>query len=97
VEVQIGGIWGTISDLGWDIYDADVFCREAGFAGATGVYNGAHYGRGSGPVWISRAECIGNETALWKCNLTLNRNPRLHSYWWWSPHRRDAGAECYGI
>lgn len=93
VEVEVGGLWGTVSDRGWDIWDADVFCRQMHFAGARGVYNAAHFGRGSGPVWISGIDCTGHESAIWKCNVTLNRNPQMYNWRHW----RDAGAECYGI
>ena len=96
VEVMIGGIWGTVSDMGWDIYATNVFCREIGFKGATAVYNGARYGRGSGPVWIQGATCNGDETTLWDCNVTINRSPRFSHSYYYNPHRRDVGAECFG-
>ncbi|KAK3734836.1 hypothetical protein QZH41_011753, partial [Actinostola sp. cb2023] len=89
-EVLIGGMWGTISDSGWDIFDADVFCRQAGFAGATGSFNNKQFTSGVGPVWISNTNCDGDEKSFWNCNYT--RVFRTGSWY----HNHDAGAECFG-
>ncbi|EDO38174.1 predicted protein, partial [Nematostella vectensis] len=100
VEVKIAGIWGTVNDMGFDTFDATVVCRQLGFHGATGAYSNAYYGKGSGPVWISQAKCLGNETALRYCNVTQHQfqmDPNWHWPWWRYPftHDRDAGVECY--
>jgi hypothetical protein len=95
VEIQIGGIWGTIMEYGWDIYDSTVICRQLGYRGASGVYSAARYGMGKGPIWLSSAKCIGNETSFSQCNVTQHQVQWNH-HWWWNPHRRDASVECYG-
>ena len=37
MEICIDGVWGTISDDGWSSADAQVTCRQLGFA-ALGKY-----------------------------------------------------------
>ena len=34
VEICIDGVWGTISDDGWSTVDAQIACRQLGFAAA---------------------------------------------------------------
>ena len=33
VEICMGGVWGTISDDGWNARDAKVVCRQLGYQG----------------------------------------------------------------
>lgn len=90
VEVDIGGIWGTVTDHGWDIYDANVVCKQLKLGGAVGAYSGAYFGKGQGPIWMSNFQCKGNENSLAKCN---HSNTQVQNKW---GHRRDASVECYG-
>ena len=90
VEVEIGGLWGTVSDQGWDMNDANVVCRELGYGGMVGAYSGSLFGPGKGPVWMSDFKCEGSETSLAKCNHNDTRVYRNYH------HYRDAGVECYG-
>ena len=90
VEVNIGGIWGTVTDKGWDFYDANVVCKQLHFAGAVGVYTGSSFGVGKGPIWMSNFQCKGNENSLAKCN---HSNTEVQEAW---GHYRDASVECFG-
>lgn len=90
VEVKIGGLWGTVSDLGWDIYDANVLCKQVDFGGAVGAYSGSSFGKGKGPIWMSNFQCKGSESSLAKC---IHNSTEIQEKY---GHYRDASVECYG-
>jgi len=92
VEIQVMGVWGTISDQGWDINDATVVCRQAGYmGGAVGAYLHSTYGPGSGPVWFSNTKCRGDEKSISSClDLKMSATGQ-------AKHDRDASAECFGM
>ena len=50
VEVFHDGVWGTVCDDHWSEVDANVVCRELGFASALSAPKRATYGAGSGRV-----------------------------------------------
>lgn len=37
VEIQLGGVWGTVALRHWDIRDAHVLCRQLGYHKAVRV------------------------------------------------------------
>lgn len=53
VEVRVGGVWGSICDLLWDMKDANIVCRNLGFGSAKKVLTRSHYGRSSAKVHFS--------------------------------------------
>ena len=55
-------------DDGFDDTDADVVCRELGYAGAADWSCCARYGRGTGAIWLDEVDCTGTEASLYDCS-----------------------------
>ena len=84
------GEWGTVCDDGWDTADATVVCRQLGFYSSGTAYRSALYGQGTGPIWLSRLSCIGNESSLTDCiQLSVGTKNCTHS--------DDAAVSCSGF
>ncbi|KAI4872554.1 hypothetical protein NFI96_003103 [Prochilodus magdalenae] len=67
VEVLHIGQWGTVCGDNWDMRDAAVVCRELGCGEAVDALTDAHFGPGSGPIWMNDVECSGSESTLKHC------------------------------
>ncbi|XP_067321164.1 scavenger receptor cysteine-rich type 1 protein M130-like [Anolis sagrei] len=87
VEVFHNDAWGTVCDAGWDLQDAQVVCRELGCGNASKALGGAHYGQGSGPIWLESINCTGEEASLKECQ---KRSWGEQS----CSHSQDASVEC---
>ncbi|XP_016112813.1 scavenger receptor cysteine-rich type 1 protein M130-like [Sinocyclocheilus grahami] len=87
VEVHHRGQWGTVCDDYWDLADAAVVCRELDCGEPVDALSDAHFGPGTGPIWISYVVCTGSESTLKNCGTTG-----------WSKsdcdHNEDAGVRC---
>uniref|UniRef100_A0A8C1S001 SRCR domain-containing protein n=1 Tax=Cyprinus carpio TaxID=7962 RepID=A0A8C1S001_CYPCA len=87
VEVHHDGQWGTVCHPYWDLTDAAVVCRELGCGEALQALGSAHFGQGSGPVWMNGVHCSGSESTLKNCR----------SNGWGVDncgHSADAGVRC---
>ncbi|CAM4563816.1 unnamed protein product [Leuciscus chuanchicus] len=90
VEVLHRGQWGTVCGVGWDMADAAVVCRELDCGEPVDALGDAHFGPGSGPIWMNLVMCTGSESTLKNCG----------SAGWGKSicdHTNDAGVICSGV
>ncbi|KAF6727987.1 Deleted in malignant brain tumors 1 protein [Oryzias melastigma] len=87
VEVQHNGVWGTVCDDGWDLNDANVVCRQLSCGTARLAPGSAHFGQGSGQIWLDELACSGSEISLTICR---HRGYGTHN----CNHGKDAGVFC---
>ncbi|VDI06130.1 Hypothetical predicted protein [Mytilus galloprovincialis] len=87
IEININGVWGTICDKQFDINDAMVICRMAGYTRAIQAFSYAYFGHGNGTSMLTNLHCSGSEDHLDSCG----------SDGWYASscnHDHDAGVAC---
>uniref|UniRef100_A0A3Q2QXS4 Soluble scavenger receptor cysteine-rich domain-containing protein SSC5D n=1 Tax=Fundulus heteroclitus TaxID=8078 RepID=A0A3Q2QXS4_FUNHE len=87
VEVFFNSSWGTVCDDGWDLTDAAVVCRLLGCGLPQTALSGAHFGEGTGQIWLSNVGCSGLEDTLTECS---HSGFGINS----CGHAQDAGVIC---
>lgn len=92
VEVYYGGVYGTVcQDGGWGLNEANVACKQLGYARAEVAALNSMFGSGSGQIWLKNVKCQGNELAIQTCS---------HDSWGDTTtctHQQDVGAICTDI
>ncbi|XP_067248274.1 scavenger receptor cysteine-rich type 1 protein M130-like [Chanodichthys erythropterus] len=87
VEILHDGQWGTVCDWNWRIDEAAVVCREMGCGEAVEAVRNAHFGQGSGQIWLGYVFCSGSESILKNCQFPgWGQHLCYHNY--------DAGVIC---
>ena len=87
VEVYYENRWGTVCGGDWRIQEANVVCRQLGYPSASGAWQNAHFGRGSGPVALANVACDGRETSIDQCD-------HLGWFIYGCSHDNDVGVTC---
>ncbi|XP_047657106.1 deleted in malignant brain tumors 1 protein-like [Tachysurus fulvidraco] len=87
VEILYNGQWGTVCDGDWDLKDAEVVCRQIGCGKAVTAHERAHFGQGSGEIWLNNVQCSGNESTITQCS---HRGFGKHN----CGHGEDSGVIC---
>ncbi|XP_011898735.1 PREDICTED: putative DMBT1-like protein [Cercocebus atys] len=87
VELLHQGSWGTVCDDLWDLNEAEVVCRQLGCGRAVSALGKAHFGPGSGDIFLDNLQCAGVERYLGQC---------AHSGWSEHNcgHHEDASVIC---
>ncbi|XP_049417209.1 immunoglobulin superfamily member 1-like isoform X2 [Epinephelus fuscoguttatus] len=90
VEINYNNVWGTVCDDGWDLEDAMVVCRELGCGTALNAPHSAHFGAGTGQIWLDDVGCSGSERSITECQ---HNGFGTHN----CGHSEDAGVVCSAI
>lgn len=65
-------------------------CRQLGYLDAFAAPLFAHYGEGSGRIWLDNLQCLGTESDLFAC---VHNGIGVHN----CDHDEDASVECLGV
>ncbi|KGL74288.1 Deleted in malignant brain tumors 1 protein, partial [Tinamus guttatus] len=87
VELLHENQWGTVCDDDWNFLDAKVVCRQLNCGMPISAPGLAHFGKGSGRIWLDNVQCTGTEAALSECQA---RPWGIHN----CDHGEDAGVVC---
>ncbi|KXZ52997.1 hypothetical protein GPECTOR_8g367 [Gonium pectorale] len=104
VEMYANGGWQAIrADDDWDLREANVVCRQLGFASALrpiklssvwSVWMGTHTYVDTTPLQLGGLQCNGTEAKLTACPASLISSSNDAGSSIWIDHSADAGVVC---
>ena len=95
LEIYYDGEWGTICDDFWSVEDANVACRQLGFAGGTvldwGFFRNPIFPMGDDDqkIWLDDLRCDGGESNLLECDSNHSEVGRHNCR-----HKEDVLLRC---
>ncbi|XP_071505117.1 scavenger receptor cysteine-rich domain-containing protein DMBT1-like isoform X1 [Diadema antillarum] len=66
LEFYYNNEWGTVCDDQWGLQDAEVVCRQLGYAGVDNS-NILYFESGTGSIYLDEVACLGSESRLADC------------------------------
>jgi deleted-in-malignant-brain-tumors protein 1 len=88
VEICVGGQWGTVCDDSWGQQEALIVCRQLGYSQAGFTFlTDSFFGNGTGPIFLNRTACNGNEADLLDCSHFPYSSSSCN-------HGQDSGVIC---
>ncbi|XP_071482682.1 scavenger receptor cysteine-rich domain-containing protein DMBT1-like [Diadema antillarum] len=88
VEVYYNHVWGTVCDDQWGVEDATVVCRMLGYRTVIAAWSHAHFGPGTGQIWLDDLQCTGDEDHITSCTHRMPTGSNNCG------HSEDAGVTC---
>ena len=67
MEIYFNNTWYTVCDIGWDLTDAEVVCRELGYGPVISTRYEMFYGQGSDHISFDNVSCVGTERTISEC------------------------------
>uniref|UniRef100_G3Q5G5 Soluble scavenger receptor cysteine-rich domain-containing protein SSC5D n=1 Tax=Gasterosteus aculeatus aculeatus TaxID=481459 RepID=G3Q5G5_GASAC len=89
VEIFHSGQWGAVCDDHWDLMDAEVVCRQLGCGRVLSAPQVAHFGQGTGPIWLDDVFCRGTGSPVRLVNSDNRCSGRVEVY-----HDAQWGTVC---
>ncbi|KAM6274450.1 antigen WC1.1-like [Porphyrio hochstetteri] len=90
VEVEAGGMWGSLCASSWDLPAAHVLCHHLGCGPAVTVLPGGYFGGGDRPLRQDTFGCVGSERHPGQCpTMVLGQPACLPSH--------SATVNCSGV
>ena len=90
VEVCINNAWGTVCENSFSTSDAHVVCTQLGYRfNGTQVLYISEFSQGSGPIFLDKVACDGEEERIIECGGTA---PGVHT----CTHNQDVAIRCIG-